>query len=279
VSGEALRMIRLTGPPYLNWVFTSSYTTLEFAANIFGIYYVWPSTAVLLFTIYSALLIPLMVLILGKDTLMRTLAGSLDFLIISAAAYYAFYWFYELGLRDWYSLFTSFLVTVVFSTAIVALIQRVHLGKLRQTIYIALVGVLASAFIGSGILKYEEGNYPQEKLKWEVARYIETNIPAKETIGAFNTGIYQYYTENHDVINLDGVINPEAHEAMKNRDIEGYILRKGIDYIADPPKYVEGLDRSILKIEAIRTFEMSCSRCPKSAKGELEIGLFRVTRP
>jgi len=114
---------------------------------------------------------------------------------------------------------------------------------------------LVSAFIFGGIVKYKQGNYPQEKLKWEVANYLESNIPPNETIGSFNTGIYQYYTKKHDVINLDGVMNPEAYQAKKEGNIEAYILKKNITYIADPPSCVEKLNRSV-SLKAVKTFEM-----------------------
>jgi len=253
VSGEVLRMMRLSNSSYPNLVIGSIYTTGTFVASFFLIPFANIIQGVLV--VLLALIAPSIVLILRKDDLIHKLISSLDFLVISSVSYYAFYWFYELGFRGWYSLYTSFLVTIVFSTMIVKVIQRIELKKIKQIAYIILTCILVSAFIFGGIVKYKQGNYPQEKLKWEVANYLESNIPPNETIGSFNTGIYQYYTKKHDVINLDGVMNPEAYQAKKEGNIEAYILKKNITYIADPPSCVEKLNRSV-SLKSVKTFEM-----------------------
>ena len=226
--------------------------------------------------VFLALIVPFMILMLKKDDLIYKLIFSLDFLVISSVCYYTFYWFYELGFRGWYSLYTSFLVTILFSTMIIKIIQRSKLKKFKQVMYILLICTLVSTFIFGGIIKYNEGNYPQEKLKWEIANYLDENIPLNETIGSFNTGIYQYYTKNHDVINLDGVMNPEAYQAMKDGNIEVYILGKNITYIVDPHSYVEKLNCSILSLEAIKTFEMPYYSY-RSGEGMKVYKLFKAT--
>jgi hypothetical protein len=263
ISGEVLRMMRLSGTPYSHLVIGSIYVTGTFVVNFF----MYPLSLVSLYgplvkpiigfsIVFLALGVPFIILMRKKDDILSKLIFSLDFLVISSIFYYAFYWFYQLGLRGWYSLYTSFLVTITFSIMIVQIIQRIKFKKFKQIAYILLMCLLLSAFVSGGIMTYKEGNYPQEKLKWEIANYLDENIPFNETIGSFNTGIYQYYTKNHDVINLDGVMNPEAYQAMKDGNIEMYILEKNITYIVDDPSDVEKLNRSILDLELIKTFEM-----------------------
>jgi len=130
VSGEALCMMRLSNSSYPNLVIGSIYTTGTFVANFFVI----PFTNIIqgVLVVLLALITPSIVLILRKDDLIHKLISSLDFLVISSVSYYAFYWFYELGFRGWYSLYTSFLVTIVFSTMIVKVIQRIELKKLNK---------------------------------------------------------------------------------------------------------------------------------------------------
>jgi hypothetical protein len=273
VSGEVLRMMRLSELSYPNLVIGSIYTTGTFVANFFFIPFINIIQGFLV--VFLALIAPSIVLMLGKDDLIHKLISSLDFLVVSSVSYYAFYWFYELGFREWYSLYTSFLVTIVFSTMIVKVIQRTELKKIKQIGYIILICILVSAFIFGGTVKYKQGNYPQEKLKWEIANYLESNIPPNETIGSFNTGIYQYYTKKHDVINLDGVMNPEAYQAKKEGNIEVYILKKNITYIVDPPSYVEKLNRSI-SLKSIKTFEMPYYSYRKGESMEV-YKLFKIT--
>jgi len=275
VSGEALRMKRLISSSCPNLVIGSIYGTGVFVANfITGLKLTVHGQGYLV--VFLALIVPFMVLMVKKDDLVRKLFSRLDFLVISSVLYYAFYWFYELGFRSWYWLYTGFLVTIVFSTMAIKVIQNIEVKKFRQSVYILLICILVPAFILGGIRQYRVGHACAAKLHWEIANYLESNISPDETIGSFNTGIYQYYTKNHDVINLDGVMNPEAYQALKDGNIEGYILRKNIAYIVDSPSYiyVEKLDRSILSLEPIKTFEIRCYSWGK----EIQIcELFKVT--
>ncbi|MFH1176978.1 MAG: hypothetical protein V1750_06185, partial [Acidobacteriota bacterium] len=58
---------------------------------------------------------------------------------------------------------------------------------------------------------------------------LERSWPAGAVIGHSDCGIMSYYAQKISVVNLDGVINAEAYDALKNRDLMGYILRRKID--------------------------------------------------
>lgn len=250
ISGESLRVRAWRGTPYIQGVTSAISVTCAAAAKFF-LYPTDPIQKVL--TLLIVLVAPVLIMMLKKRDFNKSLMKPLDFLVISSVLYFSYYWLYQLRVREWYMLYLSFLLTIMFSFTAVEISEMV---KYKKIAYFLIVCTLSSAFIFSGVIKYAEGNAPQERLKWEIANYIDENIPADETIASFNTGIYQYYTKNHDVINLDGVINPEALQSIKDSSIEIYILRKNISYIVDPPKYVEGIDRSILDLKPLKTFEM-----------------------
>jgi hypothetical protein len=73
----------------------------------------------------------------------------------------------------------------------------------------------------------------------EKVEYIEKQIPDYATVGSANTGYVQYYTDEHDVINLDGVVNPELHHAMKRGRWDCYLIRKNISYVIDLAHQIE----------------------------------------
>jgi len=198
------------------------------------------------------LVFPLTVLIIKKDRILFKLVHKLDFLVISSIFYYSYYIFYQLGLRNWYSLYTSFLITIIFSIFITRIIQRMR--EYKKILYLIVILILICFFIFGGVIHYKEGNFPQEIIKYEVAQYLEKNIPPNEIIGSFNTGIYQYYTKNHDIINLDGVMNPEAFDSNKNNDIERYIIKKKISYIADDDEITKQINSSLIILKPIKTF-------------------------
>ena len=51
-------------------------------------------------------------------------------------------------------------------------------------------------------------------------------------MGAFNAGIYGYFTEL-DVVNLDGVVNGEVLDAMTDKALLAYVHRAGITHLVD----------------------------------------------
>lgn len=274
ISGEATHLLaasNLGDKSYIGLVKHSIYSTIGFIAKFFLNI---ADTIIQGVIVVSLSLLPFAILLLKKDRVLLKLIYSLDFLAIGAATLYLFYWFYQLGIREWYSMFTSFLLAIIFPITVVRLSQ-LEPNKIGKLLSGFIICILSVSFIIGGVTHYIRGNFPQEKLKWEVANFVDDSIPQTEIIGSFNTGIYQYYTVNHDVINLDGVMNPESLAAMKVSGIENYILAKNITYIVDRPYYAEQVNKSILSLEPIKTFELQFLSY-KRGEGKEIITLFKV---
>lgn len=71
------------------------------------------------------------------------------------------------------------------------------------------------------------------------AGYVATKLPREARVGAFQSGVTGFYSEN--VINLDGKVNVEALEAMRTKTVEAYLDRARIDYVVDWEGVVLGL--------------------------------------
>jgi len=65
-----------------------------------------------------------------------------------------------------------------------------------------------------------------------VADWINKNLPAGAKIGAFQSGIIGYFAQAQ-VINLDGVVNQDAFQALKDKRMLEYIEKSGIQYVMD----------------------------------------------
>lgn len=274
ISGEATHLLagaNLPDKSYIGLVRHAVYSTVGFVTKFFFQIADTPVQGIIVLSL--ALVMPVSILTLKRDSLLIKLFTKLDFLVLSSIGYYSFYWFYQLGIREWYSMYTSFLLVLIFPIVILRVAQKFDVvGKFILSI--VLFGLFVS-FVVSGLIHYERGNNPQEKLKWEIAQFITNNLSSSEIVGSFNTGIYQYYTPHHDVINLDGVMNPESLEAMKTTGIENYILEKNITYIVDRPYYAEQLNKSILTLEMLKTFELHYSSYKTGEYREV-ISLFKV---
>jgi len=83
--------------------------------------------------------------------------------------------------------------------------------------------------------------------------YVENNIPSNKTIGSFNTGLFQYYSLNRDIINLDGLVNIELYRAIVNDELSDYI-GENIDYILDYDTSFVWLLFDILNLTVIKDF-------------------------
>ncbi len=62
--------------------------------------------------------------------------------------------------------------------------------------------------------------------------WLNENSSPDTIVGAANAGIVGYYTQR-PVINLDGVVNENAHKARLKSELHRYIHESSIDYIAD----------------------------------------------
>lgn len=88
-------------------------------------------------------------------------------------------------------------------------------------------------------------NWPVGLYPWQAdfrfaADWAAGALPPGEPIGAFNAGIQGYYG-THPVVNLDGVVDAAAHEAVREGALHAYALRRGVRYLVDHRAYVEGM--------------------------------------
>lgn len=106
VSGEAIRLLassNLTDKSYIGLVKHVIYSTVGFVAKFFLQISDTIGQGILVISFF--LILPFVVLLIRKDVYLLKLLRDLDFLIIGSVLYYGFYWFYQLGIREWYMIF------------------------------------------------------------------------------------------------------------------------------------------------------------------------------
>ena len=64
------------------------------------------------------------------------------------------------------------------------------------------------------------------------ALWVKENLPQNAVIGSFQAGVMSFLSKR-TVINLDGVVNNSALEALKSKKMIPYLLENNIDFIAD----------------------------------------------
>jgi uncharacterized membrane protein (DUF441 family) len=66
---------------------------------------------------------------------------------------------------------------------------------------------------------------------WEA---LADRIPAEAKVGAFQAGIYSWFSDR-PVRNLDGKVNLRARHALAQRRLHEYVLASDLDYVLDQP--------------------------------------------
>jgi hypothetical protein len=73
---------------------------------------------------------------------------------------------------------------------------------------------------------------PPEDGLYRAAVWINQNTKSTELVGAFQSGVIAYTLRN-PLINLDGKVNADALEALRDKSLCSYISQSGIRYIVD----------------------------------------------
>ena len=75
----------------------------------------------------------------------------------------------------------------------------------------------------------------------EVVRDALTHLPPGEAIGSLQSGALGYYAEGHRVLNLDGVVNHLAFEAIRDNRLGTYLAAQQVQYVLDWPVNIQAL--------------------------------------
>ncbi len=154
----------------------------------------------------------------------------------------------RLGYRTWY--FISF---NIFLTLVIAFIFKdfeikdyIKNKLLRNIFMVATLLFVAFSFFVS----WSQNLQGRERAQLEMlamARWGNENLKEDVIIGAFNSGVQGYFSK-HTVVNLDGLINQSAYEAMKNRSLWKYLKDQNITHLSDFDIYAEYRYRQYLGV-------------------------------
>ena len=78
----------------------------------------------------------------------------------------------------------------------------------------------------------QNGYAPWQAVLLDGMLWMSENTTERDTIASFNSGIYNYMSGRR-VLNLDGVVNWEAIEATKDRNVTSYMLSRNVSYWVD----------------------------------------------
>lgn len=155
------------------------------------------------------------------------------------ALVWTFYLLYFWQQKYWY--FLPVLATIALGQALVLgyLARTLAAGKGTRAIAIALGMLVLAGFASVGGKVWREGYQPWQSAYLDAAAIVRTMVAEEPDlkIGAMNAGILSAFS-GLDVINLDGVVNPDAHDAIEDRMMLAYLRREGINVVVDHAKLI-----------------------------------------
>jgi hypothetical protein len=75
-------------------------------------------------------------------------------------------------------------------------------------------------------------SHPRPARYLSLARFAKEKVPPLPAVGAFQSGCLSYFLDNR-VINLDGVINENAHFHLIDKSLDSYLREQNIEYIVE----------------------------------------------
>jgi hypothetical protein len=140
----------------------------------------------------------------------------------------AFHCFARLYVRPWYS--ALFLVLNALTIAWAS--QKIsRLPGARGGVAV-LMGIIFAAYVVQATETIWTKKYPWQAEMARAADWINLHTSPKARIGAFNAGIIGFFSQR-TVLNLDGVVNNSAYEALRAHRLHDYLLANSVDYVAD----------------------------------------------
>jgi len=141
---------------------------------------------------------------------------------------------------DWLSAVTIFLVLCVLgATPVWRKIQRRFAAgspPVRHGVYL-LAGSLAVLLVAllwgpDNRELFTAGVYPYQVEDLDAARWLNGNTREDETAAAFNAGIIGYFSDRR-VVNLDGVMDNAAFDAIRERRLWNFMREANVRYYLD----------------------------------------------
>ena len=135
--------------------------------------------------------------------------------------------------RTWY--FVSF---ELFVTIFVVVVANGLFSRISHKFLVAMTLVFLILF--SFYVDWHKNlrdNFGGQDQMYAAAVWMNTNLPAGSRIGVFNAGIQEYFS-TQTVVDLDGLVNNDAAEALRLKSLWLYMRTDHIEYVADFDEYI-----------------------------------------
>jgi hypothetical protein len=147
---------------------------------------------------------------------------------------WAFYVFWFWQQKQWYFLPVHVFLALGTATLIAFLDRQIARRVAARLAVGAAAATMLAGFVSVGAAHWISGFHPWQRTYLTVAADLRAMAAAEPglRIAAFNSGALSAFS-GLPVINLDGVVNPDAARATRERRLLDYLREKRIDVVAD----------------------------------------------
>ncbi len=184
--------------------------------------------------------------------------------------------------RDWYLPALVPLLILVCAVSLASIPERwPRMGALAGVLLVAAAAGSAASF---GWHTYREPRYEFQLDMLSAAQWSRDNTPPSAVIGSFNAGILGYFS-GRQTVNLDGVVDGDALDAIRGRRLLAYADRRCVTHIADFPFYLFwyqrywGGDGFYARITPVAAFSEATSRQPEAIAVDFTIWRYDAATP
>lgn len=149
-------------------------------------------------------------------------------LVVQFAVHAGIRWY----VREWYFIPLFPLLALL----IALLVDAAARSAKASIVALALVAAVLAGTVAKAATTYRDGWYPVQLDMLAASRWIDGHTAPDARVGSFNSGLVGYF-DRRTTVNLDGVMNPDAAAAIRDRRVGDYIRSRRIDVLADFPFY------------------------------------------
>ncbi|MDP8256050.1 MAG: glycosyltransferase family 39 protein [Candidatus Alcyoniella australis] len=166
--------------------------------------------------------------------------GRGAFIFVGALAIWLFYAAIFWSQRFWYHGHTLFALSLLLG--LLACRMRDLFSARRTSAALVLIAVLLAGWTPTALAIWKNGVQPWQSRYYQAAQDLGADriegVDPHEPLGAFNSGIYAYVS-GREVVNLDGVVNREARDALAQGRLDQYLRQRRIDLIIDHAELIQ----------------------------------------
>jgi len=163
-----------------------------------------------------------------RSTASRHRLWTIALTLVGMTLWCIYYVFYQGGLRFWYLAYISLISFIVIIPLLMSTVSRWL--PLQGASWLGL-GLATMVVVTAHPWPVATQEYDKYHAALE-AEQILADIDDGRRIAAFNTGIYDYVMAD-DVLNLDGVVNPQSARALRGNALPRYLAEQNVGYLIE----------------------------------------------